>query len=484
MTFFSGGDIDFSKLYLWNLDQEKKEQTGFHMPGHNRGAFFGNEYKKRILSLDTTELSCSEDLHHPGARLSLLMEKTARLQKSGASFFLTTGSTTGIHAMIGAVLSKKSFFLLPRNVHMSVLSVFSMLHCRYEFISFENGSGEPLSPKALEAALKKYPQATDVFLVSPDYFGRVAEVEALSSVCHKNGCRLLVDEAHGAHFSFACDIFPKSAMSSGADISVQSIHKTMPAFTMTALLHIGREALSENRVSKDRVCMALSLFETSSPSLLLAASSEYAIAWMEKNAKETYGNMKPFLEDFVEQIEAIMGTQSLMRMSHEKKDFSRLVLDTKKWNIPAFLIHRELEKRGIFPEFSDFSRLVFILSPWQKKEDFAALLSALLDISKNLRNGRGESEPFEDLWENAFSLLPIREKTLYAATFEEETSYFCRLKDAEGKVATKAIIPYPPGIPLIWPGEVVQRAHILFLQKMIHHGLTVLGMKDGNICVF
>ena len=212
---------DFSDLFLWNLTPVESARTGFHMPGHMNARSFDDEYARRLLLTDTTELSRTDDLHGPGGPVLHAAESLAKTYGSGQSFFITTGSTTGIRAMMAAVAHEKTFFLLPRAVHVSVLYTLVILGASYAFFSATIDNKEPsepirrITPEDVRAGLSLYPQTTDVLLVSPDYYGCCADLAAIASVVHDAGARLLVDEAHGAHLRFCPAGGPQDAMSSG-----------------------------------------------------------------------------------------------------------------------------------------------------------------------------------------------------------------------------------------------------------------------------
>lgn len=480
---------DRKKLRLWSLDADRDEKVGFHMPGHNRGAYFSDSYARELLKRDTTELSCTEDLHDPGAVLTELMEDTASFYGSGASFFLTSGSTTGIHAMIASVFTEKSFFLLPRSVHVSVLSVFAMLRCPYAFISLESEENTPflfpqLDTRSLQNALHQYPQTTDVLLTSPDYYGRSANLSELVRICHQRECRLLVDEAHGAHFSFAPDLFPQSALSAGADMAVQSLHKTLPALTMTSLLHIGKDAIRKERVNAERVFRSIRMFETSSPSLMLAASAEYAVDWMRNNGSEVYPRLFDSINRFFSKTEEFMGTQSFIKGDSQKKDFTRMVFVGGESGISGNILLDQLEKRGIYPEMADFSRIIFLISPWQKEKDFQALYSALSEIYSTADLKDHAASAMEMLWKKCQNTIPEKIYEPYEMVFREENSKRCTLIMSEGCINANPVIPYPPGIPILWPGEKIQSFHVHLLDEMERAGNRIYGVKEGYIEVF
>src|SRR5659263_17603 len=464
---------DFSRLHLWNMPARTLDHPGFHMPGHAGARFFTKEYAGTILSIDTTELSSSDDLHDPSGPARMAMCESARIYGSGESLFVTTGSTTGIHVIIASVVTPDTFLLLPRPVHMSALHAIALLDCQYAFIPYPDTANQSgylypqLTAGELENAIRIYPQVTDIFLVSPDYYGQCADLTVLAEIAHAHGCRLLVDEAHGAHFSFAKDIFPKDAMSSGADMCVQSLHKTLPALTMASQIHISTEAINSGRVSVKRVWSMLRLFETSSPSFVIAASSEFALDWMMKNGRMALAARIQDIQEFAQRISTVLGVQVAKYKDAALKDPLHLVLELNTDRFFAPDLMTALANRDIHIEFADLLRLVLIISPWQNKDDFDALYEAIADAAGNLPAARIETRDAlyaDKMWRKLLTTIPEKGISLRRAVFGGQDGISIRLSDAKGRICASTIAPYPPGVAVLWPGERISQEHIDILQ--------------------
>lgn len=489
---------DFSKLHLWNMTARTAEHPGFHMPGHAGARFFTKDYSDALISIDTTELSSSDDLHDPCGPALYAMKESSRMYGSSETLFVTTGSTTGIQVMLASVLSPYTFLLLPRTVHMSVLHAIALLDCKYAFIPFEEGGDSSaclysqLSHDALAAALKSYPQATDVLLVSPDYYGQCADLRRLAETAHNHGCRLLVDEAHGAHFSFAKEFFPPDAMTSGADMCVQSLHKTLPALTMAAQIHVSSEAVGLERVSVRRVWEMLRLFETSSPSFVIAASSEYALAWMDTFGTAALSDRIADISGFIDRISPVLGQHNQSHGIRGQSDPLHLVLCPDPDLIVAPVLMDALEKRGIHVEFADLLRLVLIISPWHRKKDFDDLFDALSDCIARTSGAQSrasgeikgrEGQAADKLWGTLLTRIPEKAVSVRSALWGGHGKTSIDISQAEGKICAETIAPYPPGIALLWPGEKITSSHIDILMRLKNSGITVRGMHADKIDV-
>lgn len=489
---------DFSQLYLWNMTARTADHPGFHMPGHAGERFFTKEYSDGLISIDTTELSSSDDLHDPCGPALFAMKESSRMYKSGETLYVTTGSTTGIQVMLASVLSPDTFLLLPRTVHMSVLHAIALLDCKYAFIPFGETADRSvymypqLSKDALADALESYPQATDVLLVSPDYYGQCAYLKILAETAHSHGCRLLVDEAHGSHFSFAKDIFPKDAMSGDADMCVQSLHKTLPALTMAAQIHISTEAIRQNRVSVPRVWDMLRLFETSSPSFVIAASSEYALAWMDKFGSSALSDRVADISSFIARMDPVLGRPCRIYGTPGQTDPLHLVLFPDPKLIAAPDLMTALESRGIYVEFADLLRLVLIISPWHQKKDFDDLFDAVSDCIAQIPASQGstprelkgnDAQVTDKLWGTLLTSIPQKAVSVRSAFFGGHGKASIDISQSEGKICAATIAPYPPGIALLWPGERITQVHIDVLLRLKNFGITVRGMHMNTIDV-
>lgn len=485
--------IDFDRLHLWNMEGATREHTGFHMPGHSGGRLFTREYAERLLLTDTTELESTDDLHDPSGPARLALDRISEIYGSKESLFITTGSTTGIFVMLASVLTEESFLLLPRTVHISVLNLLAKIGCRYGFITL---SGTPstcglfavATAQDLTEALERFPEATDILVCSPDFYGQCCDLPAFARIAHRHGCRLLVDEAHGAHLRFCPAGTPPDAMQSGADISVQSLHKTLPALTMASLLHVSSDALASGRVIMARVWQMLRIFETSSPSFLIAASSEYAIEWMHHFGRRDLPRRIERIRDFTRSASVLLrnrneGDAAVFR------DPMRIVLSSGTAGVLMPPIHKRLAKLGIDAEFSDLTRIVMIPSPWQREEDFDRCLDALhticADGESSLISTKGASDVkrTDRLYGELLSLAPQYAKPLRTVVFGNHPSEEICLTEAEGRISLVTIAPYPPGIALLWPGERIDRERISLLLRLTEAGLPIQGIRDRKIRV-
>jgi arginine/lysine/ornithine decarboxylase len=482
-----------SELFLWNMLPDRESRVCFHMPGHLSGHLFSDEYYRELVMTDTTELPRTDDLHDPAGPVLRAAEVASRCYGSSRSFFVTTGSTTGIRVMMASVFDENSFFLFPRTAHISVLYTAAILDLPYAWIR----SGEPEDPdpyllpvttaESVKAAIIDNPQATDVLIVSPDYYGRCADISAIANVVHHYGLRLLVDEAHGSHFPFCPEGSPSSAMNSGADISVMSIHKTMPAMTMASMLHVSKDAMINARVEEKRIYDMLRAFETSSPSFPIAASSEYAIAWAKKNGESLIRSTISHVKDFYKRTDRIGGVQPIIT-SQDMCDPLRMVLKIDHPKVSARQVHEQLSENGIDIEFSDLKRLVILVSPGQPPEDFDRLLAALSiametdAVSSCIEEAEIQLNNLEILWKQILHRIPVRSMSVREAFFSGKRKSIA-LENSAGAVLAAPISPYPPGIPLIWPGEVITNEHILLLKGLNHEGITIAGLHDGNILI-
>lgn len=188
---------------------DSRNPIGFHVPGHAGGRFFSAQDCVDLINADTTELSSTDDLHHPGDKVLQVVKNASEAFGSEHSVLLCSGATTGLRVMISAVLDQSTCLLLQRAVHFSVPNTLSLIDCRYMFTPVEEARKSDRSPigiltsEVLDKQLTEHPEITDVLITSPDYYGACADIKSLAKIAHQHGCRLLVDEAHGAHFIFS-----------------------------------------------------------------------------------------------------------------------------------------------------------------------------------------------------------------------------------------------------------------------------------------
>jgi len=480
-----GSDMssDAPELYFRRHGAGKGDPVGFHVPGHTGSRFFTEQDCIDLIRSDTTELSTTDDLHHPGNTVNRVAQKAADTFGSGFSVLLCSGATTGIRIMLSAVLDSTTCLLLQRSVHFSVPYTLSLIGCRYVFAPVEKAGKSDrsplgvLTPEILESRLAQDSDITDVFITSPDYYGECADINALAMISHQHGCRLLVDEAHGAHFIFGGDRFPKPAMLSGADMCVQSLHKTLPALTPAAILHVSEAALNEKKVSRERIYEMLRVFETSSPSFVIAASAELAISHMNRFGSDALEKTASEVIKLAERIGTIPGIETFPSSGKPVGDPLRMVIRTTKSNIFAPDLQQALEKRGIFVEFSDPVSLVLIFTIFHDEKDFDKLFFAINEImanpDENSLRRPDDLQDLEALIRKCYAMLPDVVQPLREAVWHKKGS------DRMGTGLSLPVLLYPPGIPLVWPGEQIPQEVLDLSNKISGLGVRLSGLPEN-----
>lgn len=521
-----------------NLNYRKEEQPGimerlieytesdaypFHMPGHKRREIpdgipggFPNPY-----GIDITEIDGFDNLHHAEGILKDAMDEAAAVYGADRSWYLVNGSTCGILSAVFAVTENGGRILTARNCHKAVYHAIYLNRLRAEYLYPEeivefgiNGGiraedvRKALEKDAMRCAGKsgdmrgKRTKIQAVLITSPTYEGVVSDIRAIADVAHEYGIPLIVDEAHGAHLEYAdrCHSFPKSALECGADIVIQSLHKTLPCFTQTAILHI-----KGDRVDQDRVARYLSMFQTSSPSYLFMAGIQRCIRYMDSTGRDGMIRYEERLKWFMEQMKGLQVLEVLTRDICGKYravagwDPSKIVVSTMR----AKDFHGEelaemlrknyhLEMEMTAPEY-----VIAMTSVLDTDEGFERLTKALLEIDEELLKAeekrRKTVSETGDQKENT-----VRERaeknckaseTLQSRILRpNETMSICEAMDANtgrtalqntvGKVSAEFIYLYPPGIPIIAPGEVFTREIVEMIEAYKKAGLLVQGPAD------
>lgn len=442
----------------------KKKRISFAMPGHKGGQGLDQRFKKQLHWYDVTELKDTEDLHAPGPALKRSQKILSDFAGSQESFYLTGGSTAGNFAMLIGTLCPGDLLIAERSCHKSVINAASLFGYRLAWLpqKVHPRFHIPLPPTAedLKQALVKYPAAKAVFVTSPSYYGLCAGISGLSALAHKHGLPLLVDEAHGAHFMAGSSLFPPTALKGGADICVQSAHKTLNALTPAAYLHLG----SSRHIHRERLICALSMVQTSSPPYMVAASGELAIAQLAQNRSKW--NKTAVL---VKQLKQDLTANTFIKCL-ENQDPARLVCNFSAYQTSGYAVCGFLrDQANIDIEMADAQNIVCIVTPSNTAGEIEALKQALFSISHKLP--------------------PVQDPTVFPSLEEEEQIFspqdaFYRagelipLKGSEGRLCRSLITAYPPGTAIIAPGQRVcsgQIEQIILLREL---GATLTGLTD------
>ena len=419
----------------------------FHMPGHKRMPGSGLPF-----DLDVTEIDGFDNLHDPRECLLHLQRRAADRFGSRYAFALVNGATVGILAAVRAMTKDGDHILLARNSHTAVYHAAELCRLNTEYILPDAVDGlgicASVSTDAVAQRLKEDPAVTLVVITSPTYEGVVSDIESISAVCRQHGARLLVDEAHGAHFPFS-DCFPKSAVQCGADATVTSLHKTLPAMTQTALLLTNDDGLA-NEMKRQ-----LSVFETSSPSYVLLASIDRCLAFLEhsQSAFDSYAERLAGFRQAAKSLRHLSVPYDTFLNAGNVFDYDigKLCIFGNGYMSGKQLMDTLRSDHRIELEMALGGYALAMTSVCDTDEGFDRLTAALAEIDA------GCTEP-KPLAEAAASPLPRKRCTIGEAV--NANGRLCNIFEAEGTVSREYIRAYPPGVPIIVPGEVID-GHVL-----------------------
>ena len=346
----------------------RKEKVSFHMPDHKGKMLEGmKDFLENILKIDVTELSDTDDLYHANNIIAEGRNNLALFSHAKKSMYLVNGSTSGIVASIMSVLDENDKILVEKNCHKSVINGVRLARGK----SVEVECDGVCEQEILIENLKKDSSIKAVLITRPNYYGIYQPIEKLVEYCHENNIKIIVDEAHGTHFALDC--FDKNAMQLGCDISINSYHKTMPAFTQTAAINFNCEdELIDKTISN------LQMIMTSSPSYIFMTSVEYAVNYCTKNENK-YAELKEIIDWFYSEIEGLDFIRKGPIQKNCKRDFTRIVLECDN---PSD-VNEHLIKNGIYIEMIDDKNLVLISTIADEKKDFEILLEALRSYKKS-----------------------------------------------------------------------------------------------------
>ncbi|WP_312474536.1 aminotransferase class I/II-fold pyridoxal phosphate-dependent enzyme [Neobacillus sp.] len=468
-------------LYQALMEHVNKNPISFHVPGHKNGSINqpqANTYFKRILKIDATELTGLDDLHSPDGAILKAERLLEQLFQSNNSFFLVNGSTIGNLAMIMATCEEDNIVLVQRNCHKSVLNALRLAKAKPVFI--EPGYNQDwkvaggINIETVKEALFLYPDAKAIILTYPNYYGMVYDLKGIIREAHLRHIPVLIDEAHGPHFIVG-DPFPASATQMGADIVVQSAHKTLPAMTMGSFLHVNSEFINVNRVKE-----FLGMFQSSSPSYPIMASLDIA-----RNYLATYdsGDLSFFLTKtrrFREELSKIP-TIKVLDFPNNQGDPLKITIQSR-CGLSGFDLQNRLEEVSIYPELADPYNVLLIL-PLLKEGQSYPFEEAAAKINKALLGF-----PIQE-WKEEFHIdnQKISELAIPYKEMDRFTEKSVLIVDALDQVCAETIIPYPPGIPLLLRGETITLDKLHQLNQFIESGARFQGgssLKNGLLKVF
>lgn len=438
-----------------------------HMPGHKRRmGDLGNPF-----FIDITEIDGFDDLHHAEGVLREAEQRAARLYGSEETHFLINGSTGGILAAIAGCVPHGGTLLMARNCHKSVYhaALLGALHTHYIYPQPADrmGINGPIFAEDVEKELEQNPEVQAVFLTSPTYDGVVSDVRAIAEVVHRKHLPLIVDEAHGAHFPFS-SYFPEDSIKSGADVVIHSVHKTLPSLTQTALIH-----LNGNLADRQKIRYFLSVYQTSSPSYVLMAGIDQCMEWTAVHQEE-FDAFEKRLEGFRDRIRNL---KAIKLLEVPGMDRSKILLSAAGRGVSGQELSDLLRKEHhIEMEMACSTYACAITTVADRVEELLRFAEALKELDRML-----EARPEQKLEEREKDTV-IRTEQIFTIeeAFQKETRV-CEAEKAEGAVSGGFVMPYPPGIPLLVPGERINRQVLERLMVYLEEGLTVYGVQEGKI---
>lgn len=459
------------------LEYSKTDMYPFHMPGHKR--IMIEDYNP--YQIDITEIEGFDNLHNASEILKSSQQRAADLYGSKQAYYLINGSTCGILAAISASTQKGDKILVARNCHKAVYNAIFLRELSpiyiYPKITDVKIQGK-IESQQVKKALDKNPDVKAVIITSPTYDGIVSDVEEISKIVHNYDIPLIVDQAHGAHFGLD-DRMPESAIKLGADAVIVSVHKTLPAFTQTALLHI-----CSNRISQKKIKKYLGIYETSSPSYILMAGIESSIRHISEKGEELFAELDKKLDDFYNGVENLKNIKVLTKKdftSDEAYDFDRtkIIMLTEKCGISGEELLRILHNDyHIELEMAAGNYALALSTIMDTKEGFERLMHALIEIDDKLSYNENDRKKNKIPDTSIYYRSMKKEYEIHeAGEMEVENVDY---DAAVGKVSGEFIYIYPPGIPLIVPGEVISADFIRDLKAAVSYELDVKGLTEDN----
>lgn len=460
----------------------------YHMPGHKR---HGNE----AFALDITEIDDFDNMYHAEGIILEAQKRAASVYGAGESFFLVNGSTCGLLVAITAAFHRGDKVLVTRNCHKAVYHAIELRGLEPVYLYPETDDEYDISvgvtAKQVLDILENYEsklngneveagdlcrkdvggrentdQIKGMILTSPTYEGMVSEVEQIAELLHQRDMVLIVDEAHGAHFGFHED-FPKSAVSLGADLVIQSLHKTLPSMTQTALMHRCTERVSLTRVQK-----YLGVYQTSSPSYVFMAYMDECISLLQNQGAELFEVFAGRLESFYKRCEAL--THIKVRRT---SDPGKVVMSGGDFYSGKELYAILRERYHLQPEMCAGSYVLAIMTVSDTEEGFERLYKALVELDGELVAKEADAKEKEKTLASLLKERPLKKYNPWA--LEDKTCEKMKLTEASGRISGEYIYLYPPGIPFIVPGEVISEEMIKAFLKLQKEGYELQGPADG-----
>ena len=466
-----------SPLYNKLIEYKKENNYSFHMPGHKNGQLIE---QNNLIKMDYTEVGDLDNLHSPNGVIQEAEKRASQIYNTYKTVFLINGSTVGIMASILSQTNKGDKILIARNCHRSVYNAIVLGELSPVYVNPEKVEGYRfaggIEVNKIEQKLLENSDIKVVVITSPTYEGIVSNIKEISRIVNKYGAILIVDEAHGAHFRFHNQL-PSSAIEEGADIVIHSLHKTLPALTQTSLLHI-----INKEIDIDKIRLYLSMLQTSSPSYVLMGSIDYCMGLISsKKGKQIFNN---YINNLIWLRDSIQGKIKNMELIDKKiigkngvldLDISKIILYTKDLNLQGNEIQKLLLKEyKMQMELANRDFILGITTISDTIDSYNQLILAITELDTKLKKNNNN-------YDNNIRTIKSNKKI---EPFIAVNRSYKKVKLLESKelISKDFIIPYPPGIPLLVPGEEITSNIIDTIVYYIDSDVDVIGLdkKDNS----
>lgn len=459
------------------IKYKEKASISFHVPGHKDGVGSSELARKllgeQVFKIDATEIPGLDNLNHPTGPIRDAEVLTSKLYGTRDSIFLVNGSTSGVHAMILATCSPGEKIIISRNSHRSVIAGIILAGAEPIYVQpeFHSDFGVPLGipPCRMRGVLDEHPDAGAILLPNPNYYGVTSDLKAISDIVHRRGRLLLIDEACGGHFVFS-DVFPPSAIEIGADMCVQSMHKMGSSLTQSSILHV-----ISNRIDVERLRTVLAMLQTSSPSYVLMASLDAARFQLQTERDMLMGKIIGLCEGLRTRLEDVPGLTCMDehvsgRICNYHVDITKVLISLRMLGITGYELGRTLrEECGIEVELEDLYNVLVSITFGNSERDIETLVSSLMQIATRSN--------VSDKTVGGLGFPEIPKKVMLPRDAMWSKWRHVPLCESAGEVCADIVSPYPPGVPVICPGEVVSDDIVEYLRELITQGAEIQGIR-------
>lgn len=448
-----------------------EDLISFHVPGHKLGKIYNRlgytSIIEKIYKMDTTEIIETDNLHSPDGIIKESQKRASKAFKSDKTYYLVNGTTCGIQASIMTVCSPKDKLIVNRDCHQSVINGCILGDVKPIYINSninkKNNIIEGINIDEVINVIDSNLDARAILLTYPTYYGCTYDLKAICDYAHNRNMIVIVDEAHGAHLGLS-DKLPKTSLEQGADIVIQSTHKTLPSFTQSSMLHI-----NGNRVDNNKLEMNLRIMQSSSPSYSLMSSLELAVDIYINNGKELMKELLVNIDNFKDSIK-----DNIPIDIYNDYDKTKIFIESKKLGLTGYKLEEILRyKYNIQVELSNYYGVLLICTIGNVSSDFELLKKSLIDIYDKYNKDIFLEEVIYP------RDIPIQVLTPREAFYKPKKSV--KIYDSIGMISGEYIIPYPPGISLLSPGEIISKDIIDYVVYCNQNGMSVSGMKDSKL---